>query len=604
MVLIEYMKETFCKICGAVTKFGGQTCSRVHADELKKINSRETRQCKMCNKDFVVKKTSETKLCSDECRKFWALIPENKEKRIKASYESNLKNHGGLFSTQTEECIKNTKAIKKERYGNENYNNLEKCKKTKEERYGDENYNNMPKNKETKKENYGDENYNNREKAKETMIDLYGVEYSLQLEEFQNKRIETNKKTYGVEHPLQNEEVRKKSRQTSLERYGEEYPMRCEFVKDKIREHYYNSFDETKMFSLLEENKIKILDEYKGIQAGGRYKYYKFKCKVCEFEFTASFSRGGLIICRNCNPITTCNSIHLEIRNFLRDNELMFDENVRYIISPQEIDFYIESHNLAIELDGNYWHSELGGGKTKYYHINKTKDCFKKDIKLIHIFEDEWLFKKEIIKSRILNILNKTKNKIFARKCLIKEINSKDKKEFLINNHLMGDSKDNIRLGLFYENKLCSVMTFSKRRIAPGGNSKDIDSWELNRFTFLINTSVVGGFQRLLNHFIKQYKPKNIITYADIKWSGTDYKNTVYYKNGFEFIKQVQPSYWYFTEKEGYLKKYHRFNFNKSKMLKLTGEPKDTPLTEWDMAKNLKMDRIWDCGVLSFIKNI
>ena len=41
---------------------------------------------------------------------------------------------------------------------------------------------------------------------------------------------------------------------------------------------------------------------------------------------------------------------------------------------------------------------------------------------LIHVFEDDWLYKKEIVKSMIASRLGIYKEKIFARKCQIKEI--------------------------------------------------------------------------------------------------------------------------------------------------------------------------------------
>ena len=94
----------------------------------------------------------------------------------------------------------------------------------------------------------------------------------------------------------------------------------------------------------------------------------------------------------------------------------------------------------------------------------KSQLCEEKGIKLIHIFEDEWLFKKDIVKSRIKNMLQKTDKKIYGRSCEIKEIDNKNKDKFLYENHIQGNSIDKIRLGLYYENNLVSLMTFGKRR--------------------------------------------------------------------------------------------------------------------------------------------
>ena len=90
-------------------------------------------------------------------------------------------------------------------------------------------------------------------------------------------------------------------------------------------------------------------------------------------------------------------------------------ENDRNIISPKELDIYIPQKNLAIEFDGLYFHSTKFG-KDSDYHLGKTLACEEKGIRLIHIFEDEWLFKRQIVESIIKSALGIYKQKIFARK--------------------------------------------------------------------------------------------------------------------------------------------------------------------------------------------
>ena len=75
-------------------------------------------------------------------------------------------------------------------------------------------------------------------------------------------------------------------------------------------------------------------------------------------------------------------------------------------------------YKFGIEFDGLYWHSNIY--KDNDYHLNKTELCEKENIQLLHIFEDEWVNKKEIVKSIIKSKLNIFENKIFARKCLKK----------------------------------------------------------------------------------------------------------------------------------------------------------------------------------------
>ena len=76
-----------------------------------------------------------------------------------------------------------------------------------------------------------------------------------------------------------------------------------------------------------------------------------------------------------------------ELKDFIKNVNIDFIENSREIITPLELDIFIPSHNIAIEYNGLYWHSELH--KTNDYHLTKTKECENKGIQLIHIFEDE-----------------------------------------------------------------------------------------------------------------------------------------------------------------------------------------------------------------------
>ena len=126
------------------------------------------------------------------------------------------------------------------------------------------------------------------------------------------------------------------------------------------------------------------------------------------------------------------------------------------------MDIIIPSKNIAIEFDGLYWHNETKVNKN--YHLNKTIECLTNGIRLIHIFEDEWVNKKEIVKSRLNTILGNVTNKIYARKCEIKEISNETCKTFLDNNHIQGGINAPIRYGLFYNDDLVSVMNFCKPR--------------------------------------------------------------------------------------------------------------------------------------------
>ena len=251
-----------------------------------------------------------------------------------------------------------------------------------------------------------------------------------------------------------------------------------------------------------------------------------------------------------------------------------------------ELDIYVPSENFAIEYNGLYWHSEIA--KDKNYHLRKTDECNSKGIRLFHIFEDEWLEKSEIIKSMLSNIFGKTEHKIYARKCEIKEISTNDAKSFLNENHLQGYCVSKYRLGLFFNNELISVMTFGKSRHFVGHNE---DKMELLRFANKININVIGGASKLFSYFIKKYNPKEIVSYADKRWS----EGHLYDVLGFMKYNESKPNYYYIVGR----KRIYRFNLRKSILVEKYGCPKD--MSEREFCLKQKWYRIYDCGCLCYI---
>ena len=276
-----------------------------------------------------------------------------------------------------------------------------------------------------------------------------------------------------------------------------------------------------------------------------------------------------------------------DISNFI-SKYVEIDTNNRKILSnSKEIDILIPSKNIAFEYDGLVWHSEKFG-KDKLYHLNKTNECLKKGIKLIHIFEDEWVYKRDIVESRIKNILGMTENKIYARKCKIKEISSNDSSLFLKLNHLQGDCKSKYRYGLFYNDELVSVMTFGHLRKNLGNHGNESE-FELLRFCNKLNTNVVGGASKLLKYFINTIKSDRIISYADKRWSN----GSLYKILGFKYIRDSEPGYFYIFGQ----RRENRFKFRKDVLVK---QGFDKNKSEHEIMLERGIYRIYDCGMMVF----
>jgi len=287
--------------------------------------------------------------------------------------------------------------------------------------------------------------------------------------------------------------------------------------------------------------------------------------------------------CNKC--ASSISSYEVEINEFINSLDVSTITSSMSIIKPQQLDIFIPLHKIAIEFNGLYWHSD--NFIDKNYHLNKTKACEDIGIQLIHIFEDEWVNKKDVVKSRLRNLLGVTEYKIYGRKCSIKEITNNISRIFLDKNHLQGFTNSTVKLGLFHEEELVSVMLFNKPRIGIG---QDYDGYELTRFASKLNTSVIGGADKLLKYFVKNTKPKKIVSYADKRWSNGD----LYEKLGFKLTHENKPNYWYVLGKT----RKHRFNYRKN-ALKEKGID-ITNKTEHEIMLNLGIYRIYDCGTLSY----
>ena len=210
-----------------------------------------------------------------------------------------------------------------------------------------------------------------------------------------------------------------------------------------------------------------------------------------------------------------------------------------------------------------------------------------KGIQLVHIFEDEWIYKKDIVKSRILNLLGKS-DRIYARKCEIRNVSPSTARSFLDDNHIQGFCSSAYRYGLYYNGELVSLMTFGNKRKNLG--SKSINGhYELLRFCNKLNTTVIGGASRLFKHFIKEVKPIEIVSYADRRWSN----GNLYEKLGFTLTHKSQPSYFYVIND----KRENRFKYRKDALVK---EGYDKDKTEHQIMLERGIYRIYDCGCLVY----
>lgn len=288
-------------------------------------------------------------------------------------------------------------------------------------------------------------------------------------------------------------------------------------------------------------------------------------------------------------------SYEVLLHNFLSSFNVVFEQHKRNIIPPNELDIYIPYKNVAIEFNGNKFHTEWFGKKTRQYHLNKTKLCKEKNVKLIHIFEDEFHNSKEIVFNKISHILGIQHNlhKIYGRKCFIKEVDRYTANKFLEKFHIQGFSNSSIYYGAYYQNKLIAVMSFKRER-------NDNNNWELTRFASDYNYICCGVGGKLFKHFVREYNPDSVKSFADRRWT-VDEENNIYIQLEFEFDGYTPPDYKYYNPKVDKYQRFHKFGFRKQVLLKKYPDILTPEMTETEMIKELGYDRIWDCGLIRYV---
>jgi hypothetical protein len=424
-----------------------------------------------------------------------------------------------------------------------------------------------------------------KQKAINTWILKYGVDNPSKSKKIHNKKIKTSIKNYGTEYPIQSNEIKNHIIHNNLEKYGVDNVMKYDDIKNKSRnariEKEYGRFFQSDFFNSKIEPMFDIY-EYDGINTE-----YKFKCKKCGDVFSDVLRGGKLPRCYKCYPNNNTSVAEIEIGEYISSLGIDIIRNERSLIDGLEIDIWIPSLNIGIEYNGLYYHGEIFGNKDKLYHLRKLEKCEKANIQLINIYEDEWIYKSDIVKSKLKHILGLNTETIYARKCELRILTAIETKEFLEKYHIQGSTPSQIKLGLIYEDNIEAVMTLSKRAIFKN------DEWEIIRYATKKN--VVGGFNKLLKFFENNWKPTTITSYMSRNWSNIN--SNVYLKNGFNIVNKGTPSY--HIIKNG--KRFNRINYQKHKLFNIL-ENYDSTLTAWENLQLHGYDRIWDCGAAKFEK--
>ncbi len=341
--------------------------------------------------------------------------------------------------------------------------------------------------------------------------------------------------------------------------------------------------------SLLRSNTTEFVKKARIIH-GQKYDYSKVKyksshkkvCIVCKEhgEFWQQpndhLSKHG---CSKCSNVGI-SGLEMKVVHWLEKQGILVKTQQRLDGGRQTLDVFLPEFNLGIEINGLYWHSEKFVAPT--YHQEKSSNAENHKISLLHFWEHQINNKAAIVKSMLRIRLNRAKLRIFARECQLCQIDMPTAVEFLNKNHLQGSASARVAYGLFLDKKLVAVMTLGKPRFNKAYE------WEIIRLATLRNTIVVGGASKLFTAFVRDVKPKNVISYADL-----DYADGGVYKNlGFKLTRYSKPSY-FWTRGNSAIP---RYKAQKHKLLSLLGDEFDANLSERENMENAGYFRVFNSG--------
>lgn len=413
-----------------------------------------------------------------------------------------------------------------------------------------------------------------KQKQKETCKSLYGVEHPMHSDDIKNKTKEYFIEKYGVDNPNKLESIQEKREQTCIDKYGVRCVLESDTIKEKIKQTSLDKYGVECRLSLpsVQEEFRKINKEKYGTEHPSKLPEVQEKVKDTMMFRYGTMSVWGIVS-------STGNTTENSISSTLNELGCSFKE-ARIPNDTKMLDMYDENMKIAIEYNGLYWHNDASPSpRGKNYHLNKTRKCMDAGIRLIHIFEDEWRDRQPQIIGFLRATFGKCKNKVFARKTDVIEIDDKTAQSFYDEFHIQGRTiKGTKSAGLYVGDMLVAAMTF-------GRHHRGNDGLVLTRLCFRDNWCVVGGASRLFKFLCELTNTTEVISWSDNRWS----VGGVYESLGFTKDAELGPDYSYVKIKNP------KERISKQSQTKRATKCPDGK-TEHEWATERGLARIWDCG--------
>lgn len=378
----------------------------------------------------------------------------------------------------------------------------------------------------------------------------HGVENVFQLNSIKNKIKQSNIEKYGAEHPMKTEQGKEIHKQAMLRDYGVEYALQKEEFKEKSKQTQYKNHDGKYAWNTDKQRKT-CLEKYGYVCALQNPEIYKktrqsnmknhngmlhFQTEEFKEYLTNKAMKEHNVpyycMTKKCKEAqgTIISKINLRFSELLTKNNI--EHELEFNVGRNSYDIHVLNSNLLIEINPTYTHNSTIGPhfnnsqkrpKPNDYHFNKWKLAKDNGYDLISIFDwMDWNKVLDLIKAK----LKMLSNRIFANKCIVKEIKQSEANKFLDLYHVQGRaSGQTVCVGLFYKDELVQVQTFGKARF----NTKV--EWEAIRLASKFDTYIIGGVSKGFAYFVRNYDPSSIISYNSLNIS-TGYTDDL---QGFKF---------------------------------------------------------------------
>jgi hypothetical protein len=242
--------------------------------------------------------------------------------------------------------------------------------------------------------------------------------------------------------------------------------------------------------------------------------------------------------CPVCGKITSYQQ--REVAALIEGMGFSIIQDERLILGGLHIDIWVPEKRVGIEYNGNYWHTERRVGNKHREKYDRAKAA---GIKLVQIFDFEWLERPQAVQNRLKAILG-VSEAFAARKLTICQPTLSEAAAFFDQVHTQGaGAARGVAYALKRGDEIIACATFAKSRY---GKSAE---WELLRYASI--GRVQGGFTRLFKAFVKDLAPSSVVSYADLRWG----EGSVYGVAGFKLDGVTPPDYWY-ANKEKRISRY------------------------------------------------